>query len=312
MNFAAERMLVLLVAAASAALLTGSAAREEPYAAGYSWTDPGTAGWTNSSGHASLGTTNGFLSISMPVQPKPEFAWDMMWAPLEDGVILRQVRFLFLAETVQPSALHLCLTTRSGREWHTLLTVPLAGIWGDFLVDLTDPAVRWIAGPNDPQNAFAGDVPSITGVGVYVRRHGSALRQDYRLNNVEIRGIMADSDGDGMPDIWERRFNLLPDSAEDGDADHDADGMSNADEFKAGTHPMDKSSVFRLDASAEEGIRLSWGSISNRLYTVFRAEPPDFTFRPLAQGLSSDPPRSRYFDESATNRGPYLYRVQVE
>ncbi|HEY3382714.1 MAG TPA: PQQ-dependent sugar dehydrogenase [Vicinamibacterales bacterium] len=55
-----------------------------------------------------------------------------------------------------------------------------------------------------------------------------------------IRVEAADSDGDGLPDWWERQFGLNPDSAvgDDGAAgDPDGDGVTNIEEFRAGTHP---------------------------------------------------------------------------
>ena len=40
-----------------------------------------------------------------------------------------------------------------------------------------------------------------------------------------------DSDHDGMPDEWERRMNLNPDDASDGNGDLDADGYTNIEEY---------------------------------------------------------------------------------
>jgi hypothetical protein len=50
-----------------------------------------------------------------------------------------------------------------------------------------------------------------------------------------------DADLDGLPDAWEQRYGLDPQSAEgdDGaDGDPDGDGAKNADEYAAGTHPL--------------------------------------------------------------------------
>lgn len=50
----------------------------------------------------------------------------------------------------------------------------------------------------------------------------------------------ADTDGDGLPDWWEHRYGLDPNSTagEDGAlGDPDGDGISNVDEFRQGTHP---------------------------------------------------------------------------
>ena len=55
----------------------------------------------------------------------------------------------------------------------------------------------------------------------------------------------ADCDGDGMPDSWEAAFGLFPDVA-DAQADDDGDGLSNRDEYYAGTHPRDPGSALKL------------------------------------------------------------------
>ena len=46
-----------------------------------------------------------------------------------------------------------------------------------------------------------------------------------------------DSDDDGMPDAWERRYGLNPNDASDATSDQDNDGVSALDEFLAGTIP---------------------------------------------------------------------------
>ncbi len=50
---------------------------------------------------------------------------------------------------------------------------------------------------------------------------------------------VADTDGDGLPDDWEKKYGL--DVAQnDADADKDGDGFTNAEELAAGTDPADK------------------------------------------------------------------------
>ena len=51
-----------------------------------------------------------------------------------------------------------------------------------------------------------------------------------------------DSDFDGMPDEWEKRYELNP-SLDDASQDADADGFTNLEEFLAGTNPRNSAST---------------------------------------------------------------------
>ncbi len=48
-----------------------------------------------------------------------------------------------------------------------------------------------------------------------------------------------DTDKDGMPDNWETQYGFNPNDPSDAAKDFDKDGVSNLDEFKAGTDPID-------------------------------------------------------------------------
>lgn len=52
--------------------------------------------------------------------------------------------------------------------------------------------------------------------------------------------VPVDTDGDGMPDVWEVKYNLDPNNAEDGAMDSDGDVYTNVEEFLNGTNPQEK------------------------------------------------------------------------
>ena len=85
--------------------------------------------------------------------------------------------------------------------------------------------------------------------------------------------MQADSDGDGLPDIWERDHGTDPSRA-DAAADPDGDGFTNAAEFLAGTDPHDAASALRLEwlgvdaASGTGELRLGFQASAGRTYAI--------------------------------------------
>ncbi len=59
--------------------------------------------------------------------------------------------------------------------------------------------------------------------------------------------VVSDTDGDGMPDTWERQNTFNPLDAADGRGDADSDGFINLDEYLAGTDPRDPKSHPAVD-----------------------------------------------------------------
>ena len=131
-------------------------------------------------------------------------------------------------------------------------------------------------------------------------------------------GFRVDTDGDGMPDSWEDSYAFLS-AADPGDAslDYDGDGMSNLAEYLAGTAPDDAQSYLRLTSIAAgglSGVVVTWGSVTNRHYTLQRApalsEPMMFTN--ITQAILATPPENYYLDTTATNGAMFFYRVRLE
>jgi hypothetical protein len=128
--------------------------------------------------------------------------------------------------------------------------------------------------------------------------------------------LWIDSDGDGMPDQWERDHGLNPSDPSDAAQDNDGDGMSNLAEYRAGTDPNDPKSYLWVSSlavgDAVGGVELRWGSVSNHLYTVLRSAAVPGGFAPITEHLLSTPPENAWVDSSATNATQFFYRLQVE
>lgn len=80
---------------------------------------------------------------------------------------------------------------------------------------------------------------------------------------------LADTDGDGLPDDWETQAGLLPNNPGDRNLDLDGDGLSNWEEYVAGTDPADAQDYVRVDLSVLPGqAAVQFHAVSNRTYTV--------------------------------------------
>ena len=151
---------------------------------------------------------------------------------------------------------------------------------------------------------------------------GLSAAGDYRVVVTNVAGFAIslgarlkvsnpDTDGDGLPDWWELANGTNP-NANDAAEDLDHDGLSNQDEYIAGTLPNDGTSYLRIDriVGGNEPMAVEFLAVSNRSYTVqFKDSLADLLWLKLADIPSRLTNRVERVVEPATGRSRRFYRL---
>jgi parallel beta-helix repeat protein len=122
--------------------------------------------------------------------------------------------------------------------------------------------------------------------------------------------LFVDTDGDGMPDGWEEyHFIGLAQGADD---DFDRDGVTNYQEYVAGTVPTDANSVFRVQEVLSNGgsAGLRWAAAEGRTYRVLASDDLVF-WSELATIAPGQEREVEWFDNGSNGEPRRFYRLEV-
>ncbi len=102
----------------------------------------------------------------------------------------------------------------------------------------------------------------------------------------------------------------------DADADPDGDGLTNFQEYLAGTDPLSANSVLRISAIGDASpgaLMIGWRSVSNKFYTLEISSELMGGFTPFASGIAATPPLNTHTVAVDLTTTPALYfRVIVQ
>lgn len=140
-----------------------------------------------------------------------------------------------------------------------------------------------------------------------------AWRQSISHSNgvVRIVSLTEDANGDGLPDWWEEQYFEGP-TAANAALDSDGDGMTNGQEFIAGTHPLDGASVLSVTSVAAEpaGFKLRFPTVAGVMYRVLRSEDLS-SWAAVGADIAGTGETVEVVDPEMAGTGARYYRVLV-
>lgn len=149
----------------------------------------------------------------------------------------------------------------------TVGTLPIGYRWRKMTPGGTSVAITRVLNSNTDYFTVSNVSISLTGSWALILSNVVWTNFNSPLTNAIIN-VLADSNGNGLPDEWENTYFGSPTGA-NRDVDSDGDGMKNWEEYTAGTNPTDAASYLRVDSIAPTGgARVSFNAIAGKTYTI--------------------------------------------
>lgn len=207
-----------------------------------------------------------------------------------------------------------------------------------FQAGNTNQHGSWYALTSAPTNGLIRNFNPPTGTFTYTPVRGSTNGDSFQfavtdgqtssppaLVNIAVQSL-SDTNHNGMDDAWERLYGVS-----DPNGDPDQDGMTNLQEYLAGTNPQDGNSWLRVGkivGDASQHMILTWPSIGGVRYRVLYSNGDangnfNGTFVPIVRSVESEmaagavgSPSSLSFTDDfsltgASVNGKRFYRIQV-
>jgi hypothetical protein len=211
-------------------------------------------------------------------------------------------------------------------RWNVPVTMPVYGPWSGKLVN-SDAKVELYK--PDPPNA--GSVPYVLVERVHYRDtvpwplnadgFGSSLQRVSvtGFGNEPTNWVAAvpvfgsgDTDGDGMPDVWESQYGFNANNPSDANVDSDGDGLTNLQEYQAGTNPLDVTDSLRMVMKpAGSDALLEFRATIGRTYTIEYRNTVGTGTWTFLQTVPSGATRTVQIPVSVAGQPTRFYRVRT-